>query len=254
MHHNIKFSTQLRIMAVSLDPAEKGIPAIIYLNEARTAWIELDWLAPRTAAAALSNFETLWAAHPAERAHVLKLSTDEDVPRERWQQSFGETPIAPPSGADSTACSSWYMFGSDGQEPLPAIWEPFRAAACAATGASFNQSTIVWYENIADRMQMHRDWHDGLVSPVTTLTLTPAMTFAECRKITLLPASKALKKTAIYPKGLNIVARHGLLISLHGAALTDFMHGMFGAKDMAAAADISTHPRIAVTFRTYSID
>ena len=208
-------------MAVSLDPAEKGIPAIIYLNEARTAWIELDWLAPRAAAEALSNFEMFWAARPAARAHVLRLSTDEDVPRERWQKSYGATPAVPPSGAAAAVCSSWYMFGSDGQEPLPAIWEPFRTAACAVTGASFNQSTIVWYENIADRMQMHRDWQDGLASPVTTLTLTPATTFEECRKFTLLPASKAVKKTAIYPKGLNIVARHGLLISLHSAALTD---------------------------------
>lgn len=241
-------------MAVSLDPAEKGVPEIIYLNEDRTAWVALDWLAPSVAAAALSGFDTLWAAHPAERAHVLQLSTGEDVPRERWQQSFGATPVAPPSDAAATACSSWYMFGTDGQEPLPAIWEPFRAAACAATGASFNQSTIVWYENITDRMQMHRDWSDGLTAPITSLTLTPATTFEECRRFSLMPASKAARKTAIYPKGLNIVARHGLFISLHGATLTDFVHGVFGVNDATdSRVTFDTHPRIAITFRTYTI-
>ena len=235
------------LMSGTLDPADVlyagADPVDVYLNEKRTAWIRVQRLDIGV------DFDAMFESRPAERVCVTKMEADGsliDTPRQRFQKCFGKTPPLM-----SESMSKWYMFGTQHEvldTPIPDTLQPLCDAASAAESVPFNQIVLTWYEGKQDYMQCHRDWSDGLKAdaPISTLTLTKAQVPEECRKIGFFPVNRASRKGCAYPKGLFVVLRHGVLVSMHGCTNKNFRHGI-----MHEPMNERLLPRIGVTFRCY---
>ena len=240
-------------MSVTIDPQTCEADSTIYLDEARTGWLTLtrvldDYITTN------DFIEDLFVRHcPATKTCVTLIEADGTtvaVPRSRWQQSYGRTPTCPSD--TSLPGGAWYMFGSKEDvvdHAIPDVWQPYVNAAAKSTGTPFNQLVTTWYRGCEEYMQFHRDWLEGLVAdvPISILTLTPAQEAAQCRILKFLPACKTAKRGGRFPKGLEIVMRHGVLVSMYGTAQTDWTHGILGDPDNTALA-----PRIGLTFRCYA--
>lgn len=227
------------------DPALHGDR--VALAEDGSCWLEVTSIPEAAAAAAADDFDALFALHPEERASIVT-THGTAAPRSRWQKSYLHTPPCP------TDRTQPYMFGcpdEDLSSDLPPQLAPWFQLLRETAGAPFNQAVVNWFGGPRDHIALHTDWMDGMVGGedmrISSLTLAQGAT----RMFVLNPASPEAAAACLFPKGLQVPAVHGRVITMCGAACQVlYKHGIPPIKtQLPPGGDCSR--RISITGRVY---
>lgn len=127
----------------------------IYLDEQKTAWLEISKLSDDLTLYATENFDTLFNLHPEKKGNVLVFNKDHQNPD--WHEiecfRYCKSYLATPK-FDNTVMKS-YMFSGHNNEgindPLPIAFQPFYAYM-----KDYNQVIVNWYEK-EDYIPPHSD-------------------------------------------------------------------------------------------------
>ena len=117
----------------------------IYLDEDKTAWLEVSTLPDDLKTYATENFDTLFNLHPEKKGNVLVFNKDHENPDWheiecfRYCKSYLNTPKF-----DNTVMKSYMFSGHDSNginDPLPIEFQPFYEYM-----KDYNQVIVNWYE------------------------------------------------------------------------------------------------------------
>jgi len=196
----------------------------------------------------LTDFDEIFSLHPAERGRIITdIDKNMDSDSHRWHQSFLQTPSL--DTFRDAGCQS-YMYGGresaqiSAQTPLPMQFQPLLDWMNTNEKGRYNQCTVSWYENGADRCKMHRDGNHGMVPNYKIASLSLFRSPVATRQFRL--KAKSITTDSVLPtQGLFVEMRHGSVVVMCGDTDDKFRHGV--------PSDASiTEPRIGVSFRMFA--
>jgi alkylated DNA repair dioxygenase AlkB len=204
----------------------------IYLDEQKTAWLEISKLSDDLILYATENFDTLFNLHPEKKGNVLVFNKDHQNPD--WDEiecfRYCKSYLATPK-FDNTVMKS-YMFSGhnhDGiNDPLPIEFQPFYEYM-----KNYNQVIVNWYEK-DDYIPPHSDCDAHMVDNYN---------------IGLINLSKSDRSFDLQSRNSNVVYNvallHGTVIKMCGKTQQLYTHSV------GKGIHEGDNRRIGISFRQF---
>jgi len=209
-------------------------------------WIRVTQLPEDLKIYGRTNFDKLFSLHPEERAKVVMY--DKEIPCDRWQQSYLNTPVRNPEEKHS------YMFSglneSTNHNPLPVEFEPFKNFM----DQNYNQVLVNWYESGKDFIPYHTDYETGMKETSTIAVITLTKDDTRDRTFIIKPKQKTRESKSNYYDIVKIRASHGSIIIMGGKIQQKYVHGVPKVVDYVKGQPpmiAKTPPRISISFRDF---
>jgi len=221
----------------TLSPTDQKI---IYLNVDKTAYIKISCLPDDLRKYATDNFNEMFDLHPKERHNIILRM--EQVEVYRWQQSYLQTP--PHYDVEVLKTKSYMFSGFDTSNNTIALPDHFKIYYhyIKSQDNRYNQVVANWYKTGDDYIAYHSDCEIGMIpdAEITTISLYGKDDEDKYRTISFVPKHDV---DSIYDR-INIVASHGLVITMCGDTQSKFRHGIEKTEN-------EVFPRISLSFRQY---
>ena len=230
---------------VQYDPDISKDKLTIYLTNDKTSWITIEHLPDNIKQYAIDNFNAMFELHPEDKGKVLVFNGLIEDPNwvetqcSRWYQSYENTPRF-----DDTVMKS-YMFSDQTNininKSLPDILTPLYDCM-KEKDSRYNQVVVNWY-NDDDSIPYHSDCEAYMMKDHTIglINLLPSVNLNNYRHFKLI--SKDNTKTLF--DEVDIVLKHGIIITMGGQLQQTFRHGVEICPD-------SSH-RISLSFRQFGL-
>lgn len=215
---------------------------IIYLNTDKTSYIKISYLPDDLKKYAIDNFSQMFDLHPTERHNIILRM--EQVEVYRWQQSYLKSPQL--YDQDVLKKKSYMFSGFDTSNnniELPEQFKIFYDYIIRTQNDRYNQVVANWYKTGQDYIAYHSDCEIGMIpnSEITTISIYENENdTGKYRTISFVPKDGV---DSIYDK-INIVDKHGLVITMCGDIQSNFRHGI-------EKTEGDVLPRISLSFRQY---
>lgn len=227
----------------------EGQSTLIYLDGKKTGWITLDYLPLELQDYATQHWEDLFKLRHSAKSKVINmrslkggLCTPREIDANRYYQSYGNTPSRPADNKKN------YMFSDLCCENLdleiPQVAMPLYDYMNSEQD-KYNQVVMNWYEP-QHFLSQHVDWGYGatLGSNIAMVTLNEKSD-QKCRTLAIEIGDKHKNESDIVSK-TSIELKHGLIIKLHGTAMTNWTHGIPPESEDCVS-------RIGMTFRQFDV-
>jgi alkylated DNA repair dioxygenase AlkB len=225
---------------------------IIYLNFSKTSYIKISCLPEDLRRYAIDNFSEMFDLHPTERHNIILRMKQVEV--YRWQQSYLNTP---PHYDEEVLRRKSYMFSgfdaSNNNIELPDHFKNYYEYIKSQDNR-YNQVVANWYKTGDDYIAYHSDCEIDMVpnAEITTISLYEKDNDNENKYRLSEPYGKKYRTISFVPKDgvdsvydrVNIVAYHGLVITMCGDTQAKFRHGI-------EKTETDVLPRISLSFRQY---
>lgn len=227
-----------KMESIFIDPTPET-KQTIYLDENKTAFLTLEFLPEHLMKHTQDNFELLFELRHGCKQNIVQTDCNGkavDFSAYRYYQSYLNTPKL-----DINNLKTNYMFSdlnnNDNRE-LPALLHELYDYI--NTTDIYNQVVVNWYEP-THFIKPHVDWTEGMTkgSNIAMLTVTPYA--SQCRTMKIKRVNQKLQQEKY--REAEIVLKHGLIIKLHGNAITDLKHGIQIGERKSR--------RIGITFRHF---
>lgn len=219
----------MALNVLRVDPDTIHNQELIYLTYDKSSWIIIQQLPRELKQYAQTNFNEMFNIHSADRGRVLVFNKDHKNPEWdeiecfRWCKSYLNTPKF-----DKKVMKSYMFSGTDGaniNDPLPEIFNPFYEYM-KTNDNKYNQVVINWYKDHNDYIPQHSDCEadmiDNHVISVINLNNNTNNSPHIHRNFELITRNK----TESIFDNVNIVLKHGTIITMGGDTQTKFTHGV----------------------------
>lgn len=216
------------------------------LTKDSSAWITVEHLPNDLGEYALNKFDSMFNLHPENKGKVLVFNKDKQNPDWheiecfRWSKSYLNTPKF-----DKSVMKSYMFSGVDDEninDELPELFKPFHDFMKTKDERN-NQVIANWYENNEDYIPFHSDCEAEMVDnhTISLINLNSDDKKESCRTFRLIARDK---NASVYDE-VDIILRHGLIITMGGDTQEKFIHGVPKCEDDLVS------PRISLSFRQF---
>ena len=218
------------------------VEKIIYLNHEKTAYLKINYLPDELKKYAINNFDEMFGLHPVEKHKIIMYLNEVEV--NRWQQCYLKTP-----GYEMDILKKQsYMYSgfdvSNNNKPLPKQFQIYYDYM-KLQDDKYNQVVVNWYQDENDYIAPHNDCEIGMIPnaeiSIASLYGSDPHDSTCYRILNIIPKNENI--TAQYQK-INIVLRHGLIITMGGNTQKEFKHGIEKTKSNIMS-------RISLSFRQF---
>lgn len=227
---------------LNYDPSDPTNPIdnVLYLNNNKTSYLRIRQLPKDLKIHAMKNFNEMFALHPEKKHKIIMFL--EEVEVNRWQQSYLNTP----SYEMNTLRTQSYMYSgfdvSNNNNQLPKKFQIYYDYM-KSIDKKYNQVVANWYQDKNDYIAYHADCEDGMIPnaeiSIISLYENDVNDSENYRTFSFMPKND--KIDCWYDK-VNIMARHGTIITMCGNTQKEFKHGIEKTND-------NVIPRISLSFR-----
>lgn len=214
----------------------------IYLTEDKASWINIDYLSDDLKDYAIKHFDELFNLHPLNRGKVLVFNGEKEnknwVETEcsRWYETYGKTPKF-----DDTVMKSYMFSGNNNINTsiLPDLYQPFNKYMINKDDR-YNQIVINWYDSKNDYIPLHSDCEAHMIDNHVISLINLNENNNHYRVFNLI----AKDNVATLYKNIDIVLKHGIIITMGGNIQQHFRHGV-------KPVDNDVCERISISFRQF---
>ena len=218
------------------DPVGEGI---IYPN--KTAYIKINNLSDELKKYGLDNFENMFNLCPKDKHKIIIRNSEIEVCRH--QQSYLKTPGWTKELLDKRS----YMYsGFDTSKNISEIPELFKIYYdhIKKIDNRYNQLVVNWYKDGNDYIAPHGDCDIGMVPDYEISMISLYESDSDPNKYRILTIIPKNEKTESHYEKINIVLRHGTIITMGGTMQTEFKHGI-------SKTESDCFRRISLSFRQF---
>ena len=215
---------------------------IIYLNASKTSYLKIKHLPDNLKTHAVENFNVMFNLHPEEKHRIIMYLKEVEV--NRWQQSYLSTPHYK---LDILRSHSYMYSGFDTSNNNIQLPEQFQVyyEYMKLQDEKYNQVVVNWYQDKNDYIAYHADCENGMIpnAEIAMISLYEKNNdiTSNYRIFSMVPKNKEIN--CQYDK-INIVARHGTIITMCGNTQKEFKHSI-------EKTDNNVIPRISISFRQF---
>ena len=218
---------------------------IIYLNTSKTSYLKIKYLPDNLKNYATENFNEMFDLHPETKHKIIMFLKEVEV--HRWQQSYLNTP----QYKIDTLKKQSYMYSgfdtSNNHIELPYHFQLYYDYMKTMDN-KFNQVIANWYQDNNDYISHHSDCEIGMIPnaeiAIISLYEKTIDDSTNYRIFSLIPNNKKINYLDYEYDRINVVARHGTIITMCGNTQKEFKHGI-------EKTNRNVSRRISISFRQF---
>ncbi|MBB6461313.1 alpha-ketoglutarate-dependent dioxygenase AlkB [Flammeovirga kamogawensis] len=224
---------------LSISPSLSKKNEKIYLTKSKSSWITIEWVTDELDKYSKCNYDEMFALHPSEKGKVVMY--EKEVISPRWHRSYLMIP-----NRDQNAKRSFMYSGLVPHEDLslPSKFQIYLDFLNKTAKEKFNQVLVNWYSDGNDFIAAHSDCQFGMQKNAEISIISLYKDMYGTRNLIFTPKkTKGFVNDFLYKK-VEISAKHGSIITMHGDTQLKFRHKI----PKSIGLDSS---RISLTFRKF---